>query len=738
MSRVRELIDATKKPYDPEDSSTWSEDQFTDAFKRQVLEFRNPAVQRIAPEKPPAPPAEPAPAAPPPAAKRAPTPLTPFHEEWDTASRLAELWNRRSEVLPAVSAVASEVGDQLSRDVTLAVDDLRAKRAAAEEEKAARAKLAADMKAAEANVGKARDAATRAMDVAGRVFAQAAPVVVRAAPAVSPQSIAALTTDSPIESRPEWRAPMVWTPLPGEEQVTSMETLGTLPPDVRAGLEKKYQSGGHADTMSFEDWVSENFAELPPDARANAMRRSATSTVRIQPGRDPNLRPGEMSEVAQARRAAGKPLPEGREPNHYTPEQLRTMSRNTSAPEMPMQRHGGTMILNADGSMSMRAPDPAKLKLMQEIAADPEQTENSLAWLMAAADAYGIDAIRYGDDVDLLREDVNRQHLIHAGDPERGVRGMLDHSVIVPTNGGFRYSPNAESRAAAKNRGVMKFAGDMIVRYGRLLSPEDQTQVLALGEAGDMQALRRFRSHMEPLFRDQKTRAARDRAASFNMTRDMNNRDMAQGMRARALMQQIAENNPDGAAGISQIFGDQQAVPMWLNRANTQAAADAQRAQVLADEQDKEKAERKERLGPLGAMQDRIKLIQDDSIDDGTRTELARTLVRDDLIASGVAAPDEQTVRREADVLVVAVRLPDAPTPDQLRVAFERFRNDRAAFYSLGARLRSRGVTQEMVDNMWAQMGPTAREQGQAAGQAAGDAWRGAQEWVGGFAGQGE
>lgn len=729
MSRVRELIDATKKPYDPEDSSTWSEDQFTDAFKRQVLEFRNPAVQRIAPEKPPAPAAEPVPAAPPPAAKRAPTPLTPFHEEWDTASRLAELWNRRSEVLPNVSAVAREVGDQLSRDVTLALDDLRAKRATAEEEKAAKEKLAADMKAAEANVGTARDAATRAMDVAGRVFAQAAPVVVRAAPALSPQSIAALTTDSPIESRAEGTA------LPGEEQVTSMQTLDALPPEVRAGLEKKYQSGGHADTMSFEDWVSENFSDLPPDARANAMRRSATSTPRIQAGRDPNLRPGEMSEVAQARRAAGKPLPEGREPNHYTPEQLRTMSRNTSAPEMPMQRHGGTMILNADGSMSMRAPDPAKLKLMQEIAADPEQTENSLAWLMAAADAYGIDAIRYGDDVDLLREDVNRQHLIHAGDPERGVRGMLDHSVIVPTNGGFRYSPNAEARAAAKNRSVMNFAGDMVVRYGRLLSPEDQNQLLALGEAGDMQALQRFRARMEPLFRDQRTRAARDRAATFNMTRDMNNAAMAPGMRARALMQQIAENNPDGAAGISQIFGDQQQVPMWLNRANAQAAADAQRAQVLLDEEEKKKTERQEALGVVGINQQRIEAIQNEP-DPAKREVMARSFARDNMTVEGSPPPTEEAVNREAAVVLATLDLPANPSPDDVRALFERFKEDKAAFYSLGERLRSRGVTQEMVDKMWAQMsGTSARDRGRATAQGVQDTLSGIGGFIGGLFG---
>lgn len=646
----------------------------------------------------------------------------PFHEEYDTLSRARELFERRGELGEQLGAV----GREASKDVTRAFDE-----SANREIRVRQAQQQEDAKEAKEIVGGARDAAGRAADVAARVFGQAAeearPFVPKpprpsrqaqeeAAAKRGPTKVGPFNRDELIESRAEGTA------LPGEEQVTSMETLGALPPDVRAGLEKKYQSGGHADTMSFGDWVSENFAELPPEQRANAMRESATSTPRIQAGRDPTLRPGEMSDTAAARKAAGKPLPEGREPEQYTPEQRRTMSRNLWAPEVPMQRFGGTFAVNADGSISGRAPDPAKLTLMQEIGLD--QGEDSLAYLMASADAFYIDAAQYGDDYDLLRADVARERERHAR--------QMKSADIVPTNmGGFRYTPNAASRETARQRSVMNFAGDMIVRYGRLLSPEDQNQVLAFGEAGDMQALQRFRARMEPLFRDQKTRAVRDRAATYNMTRDMNNPAMAPGMRARALMQQIAENNPDGAAGISQIFGDQQEVPMWLNRANAQAQAEAQRAAVLLDEEEKKKAERQEALGVVGINQQRIEAI-DKERDPVQREVMARSFARDNMTVEGSPPPTEEAVNREAAVVLATLDLDANPSPDDVRAVFERFKTDKAAFYSLGERLRSRGVTQEMVDKMWAEMsGTSARDRGRAAAQGVQDTISG----IGGFLG---
>lgn len=649
----------------------------------------------------------------------------PFSEEYDTLSRARELWDRRGEL----GEQLGEVGREASKDVTRALDtsanrEIRVRQAQQQED-------------AKSMVGGARDAAGRAADVAARVFNQAAeaarPLVPKpprpsrqaqeeAAAKRGPTKVGPFNRDELIESRPEWRAPMTWAPLPGEEQVTSMQTLGGLPPEVRAGLEAKYKSGGHADTMSFEDWVSEHFAELPPDQRADAMRESATSTPRIRPGRNPNLRPGEMSDTAAAQKAAGKPLPEGREPEQYSPEQRRTMSRNIYAPEVPMQPFGGSSTVNVDGSTSMRAPDPAKLKALQDIEADPEQGKDSVSWLMAAADLYGIDAARYGDDMDLLRGHVMREHARHTK--------QMQVSDIVPNDmGGFRYAPNAASRQAADVRGTKKFATDMIVRYGDLLSDEQKQQLLALGSAGNMEALREVQYRMGATLKDQRTQAARDRAANFNMTRDMNNGAVAPGMRARALMQQIAENNPDGAAGISQIFGDDPAVPMWLNRANAQAAAEAQRAAVLLDEEEKKKTERQEALGVVGINQQRIEAIAKER-NPVQREVMARSFARDNMTVEGSPPPTEEAVNREAAVVLATLDLPANPSPDDVRTLFERFKADKAAFYSLGERLRSRGVTQEMVDKMWAQMsGTSARDRGRAAKQGVQDTISG----IGGF-----
>ena len=656
----------------------------------------------------------------------------PFNEEYDTLSRARELFERRGELGEQLGAV----GREAAKDVTRAFDE-----SANREIRVRQAQQQEDAQDAKAIVGGARDAAGRAAGVAARVFGQAAeaarPFVPQpprpsrqaqdeAAAKRGPVKVGPFNRDEWIESRAEGTA------LPGEEQVTSMQTLGGLPPEVRAGLEAKYKSGGHADTMSFEDWVSENFAELPPDQRADAMRGSATSTPRIRPGRNPNLRPGEMSDTAAAQKAAGKPLPEGREPEQYSPEQRRTMSRNIYAPEVPMQPFGGSNTVNVDGSTSMRAPDPAKLELMLAIAEDqdlaPDQLANSPDWLMAAADAYGIDAARYGDDMDLLRGHVMREH-------ERHRRQMRVSTTIPNGMGGFRYTPTGASRQAADVRGTKKFATDMIVRYGDLLSDEQKQQLLALGSAGNMEALREVQYRMGATLKDQRTQAARDRAANFNMTRDMNNGAAAPGMRARALMQQIAENNPDGAAGISQIFGDEQAVPMWLNRANTQAAADAQRAAVLLDEEEKKKTERQEALGVVGINQQRIEAIQKET-NPQQREVMARSFARDNMTVEGSPPPTEEAVNREAAVVLATLDFPPNPSPDDVRALFERFKADKAAFYSLGERLRSRGVTQEMVDKMWAQMsGTSARDRGRAAAQGVQDTISGIGGFVGGLFG---
>ena len=64
--------------------------------------------------------------------------------------------------------------------------------------------------------------------------------------------------------------------LPGEEQVTTFDTFLMLPPEARMELRTAHLKGGHADTMDFNDWLSDNFSDLPPQQRIAAMREIAS------------------------------------------------------------------------------------------------------------------------------------------------------------------------------------------------------------------------------------------------------------------------------------------------------------------------------------------------------------------------------------------------------------------------------------------------------------------------------
>ena len=156
--------------------------------------------------------------------------------------------------------------------------------------------------------------------------------------------------------------------LPGEEQVTSRDTLKQLSPAEQESLQKKFESSGQA--MDFDEWLSSNFGDIPPQDRVAEMRASASSTPRMVLGRDEDLPPGTNSPLADARIAAGKPLPEGREPGQYSPQQRRTMSRNVHNPEVPMTPFGGTFTLGASGGMSSRAPSPDAMAQAAAIAKD--------------------------------------------------------------------------------------------------------------------------------------------------------------------------------------------------------------------------------------------------------------------------------------------------------------------------------------------------------------------------------
>lgn len=386
-------------------------------------------------------------------------------------------------------------------------------------------------------------------------------------PTVPPPAPAAV----PVKEVPP---PMESGILPGEEQVTTQDTLRALTPAEQQSLRAKYESGGHADTLTYDDWLSENFGELPPADRTAQMQASAKSTPRVNIGKDPSLPAGARSRTASGRVAAGKPLPEGRDLSHYTPDQRRTMQRNVPNPEVPMTPFGGTFTHNASGSISARAPNPVMLEQANQIAAD--QGEFSDSHIAMLAQAYGIDAQQYGDDLDLLRGDVMREK-------QRHDRFMAHHDIEDNDMGGFRYVPNAQTQADTAARNQRGFAGRIMRRYGGMLSPEDAAQIESL--AGSQNGMEQLRMMNERLGRQRDmgiAAAVRDRAANFNMTRDLANPRLSPGMQLRSLIAAARAGDPLMMATLQGAYGNQQMAnnAMALAGVERQAMADLEGQQM--------------------------------------------------------------------------------------------------------------------------------------------------------------
>jgi len=395
-----------------------------------------------------------------------------------------------------------------------------------------------------------------------------------AAPAVPPKPV-------PVESGV----------LPGEEQVQTQDTFRQLSPAEQSALKAKYETGGHAKTMSYDDWLSENFGELPPQERLASMRQSATSAPRFSVGVDPTLPPGKNSPLADARNAAGKPLPEGREPNQYSPEQRTRMSRNVHNPEVPMTPFGGTFTnTSAEGDVSSRAPNPAMLQTAEAIAADPEQGPNSPSYIVALAQAYNIDARQYGNDIDLLRADVMREK-------ERHDRLAEKYDVVQTPMGGTRYKANPQKMAdvqakkdlAMSPQRKAEFARTIMERHAGLITPEQVAELETFIQTPDgfaqMRALNQKLGRIRAL---EGGRSWRQKQLNYAMTQQMANPNYAPGMTIRSLMEAVNSRDPMRVAAAFAVMGNQQGVQGAMNLAGREREAAAAVAAAEATERGKQ------------------------------------------------------------------------------------------------------------------------------------------------------
>lgn len=342
---------------------------------------------------------------------------------------------------------------------------------------------------------------------------------------------------------------------PQAEQAPAPMADALTPAEI-AALRKKYEGSGHTQTMTYDDWYDANFA----DSNTADIRKAAMSTPRIQAGRDPRLEPGENTQLAQSRIAAGKPLPEGREAKQYSPEQRRLMSRNVHNPEVPMTRFGGTFVQDAEGTMSSRAPNPEMLQTAEAIAADPEQGAGSASHTMALAQAFGIDAAQYGDDMDMLKADVAREKKRHDA--------LMQKYDIKPNDmGGFRYTPNSGLREKMAAYERFQQADRLGKRFAGMMTPQEEARLDESATSLNQQMmLRRNRAQAQ---------AVRNNTEIRNLTIAANNPRAAQGLYMRSLQVAAKSGDPLQIAAVHESFGNERAAADYRSLAGVQAQAAA-------------------------------------------------------------------------------------------------------------------------------------------------------------------
>lgn len=270
--------------------------------------------------------------------------------------------------------------------------------------------------------------------------------------------------------------------LPGEEQVTTVDTLGQLSADERKQLEAKYQKSGMAGTggmETLEDWASTHFGEMPPQERLSAMRHAAG--MRLPPQTivpQEEVLPGQNSRLARGVVAAGGVLPEGRDIGQYPKQQAKMAGKNMYNPHAKMTVFGGTNVHNPNGSLSARGIRPGEL----ERVGDPTGPDGQYSddQIISLGQAYNIDVGQYGNDTDLLRAHVMQEKERHDRLGGKSAAFPEGRYKSVPNNmGGFRYTPTDAMKAQAADQQARLRAQDLLVKYRNMggANPAEQAQI---------------------------------------------------------------------------------------------------------------------------------------------------------------------------------------------------------------------------------------------------------------------
>lgn len=369
--------------------------------------------------------------------------------------------------------------------------------------------------------------------------------------------------------------------MPGEEQVTTADTLGRLSPEQRRDLQAKYTQSGMAGTggmETFEDWASTHFGEMPPQERLAAMQRAAG--MRLPPKTivpQEKVLPGQNSRLARGVVAAGGVLPEGRAIGQYGDRQRDMMGRNVYNPHAKMTAFGGTNAHNPDGSLSSRGIRPGELERVGEPAGPDGQYSDDQ--IISLAQAYNIDVGQYGNDTDLLRAHVMREKERHdrltgksAAFPEGKYRSVPNHM------GGYRYTPTDAMKAQEEARKTRQFANTLIQRYQGMEGFDPAVVEGYASEPDGYKKLVHYSQSLRGRFLGNAAQVGRNFRQNEAMTRQMTRPASSAGMMMRSINAALDPANPNYAmaAAIASVNGRPDLVQQYtaMHEADTQAAVE--------------------------------------------------------------------------------------------------------------------------------------------------------------------
>lgn len=355
--------------------------------------------------------------------------------------------------------------------------------------------------------------------------------------------------------------------LPGEEQVTTADTLGQLSDAERKQLEAMYEQSGMAGTggmETFEDWASTHFGDAPPQERLGQMRRAAGMQMppeTIVPQEE--VLPGQNSRLAQGRVDAGGVLPEGRDIKQYGQTQRRQMGTNIWNPHAQMTVFGGTHVHNPNGSLSARAPRPGSLDRVGPPAGPDGQYSDEQ--VIRLGQAYNIDVGKYGNDTDLLRADVMREK-------ERHDRLATKYNIIPNHMGGYRYTPNDAMKAQEQGRKTRQFANTLIQRYQGMPGFDPAVVEAYANDPDGYAKLVQYSQGMRGKFLGNAAQTGRNHLANETLARKMAS-PAGPGMAMRSMREAIDSGNLPMAATIAAAMGQPQLAAQLMEAHNTEVGA---------------------------------------------------------------------------------------------------------------------------------------------------------------------